>query len=386
MKSIRLALTASTLLLLAIALLPAKPLGAQAIQADGVIESTAGGFKFPDGSVQTMAAGHYERLLVVAKSGGDFTSIQAAINSTTNTPADRYLVLVAPGIYNEKVVMKQGVDVQGAGVLVTTITAAGSPLADTGTVVGANDAELSHLTVTNTGGVGLNAIAIYNDMASPRITDVSALGQGGDYAFGVYNTQSSPAMTKVFCAGYFASTRNYGVYNSSASSPAMVHVNVFWIDFLVDNYGIYNGEGSNPVMLNVSILLAGGANSWGIYNYGSSPTMERVTSRVSAASGTNVAVYNETAPLGDPSSPLMRGVHLIGDAGATGTTGYGLQSDSLSAPRVHHSILAGSTHPLLGGGPKVAYTQLDGTLATMPADTCIGAYTFLFAPLGDTCV
>ena len=81
----------------------------------------------------------------------------------------------------------------------------------------------------------------------------------------------------------------------------------------------------------------------------------------------------------------MRDVHLTGDAGSTGTTGYGLWSDSLSAPKVHHSILRGSTNPLLGGAPKVAYTQLDGTLASMPANTCIGAYTFLFTPLGNTC-
>jgi hypothetical protein len=271
-------------------------------------------------------------------------------------------------------------------VLVTTITAAGSAATDTGTVVGANDAELSHLTVKNTGGSGLNAIAIYNNMASPRITDVSALGQGGDYSFGVYNTGSSPAMTRVFCAGFFSATRNYGVYNSSGSSPAMDRVNLFWVDLFADNYGVYNGEGSNPVMRDVSILLTGGTNIWGVYNYGSSPTMEGVTSRVSLASGTNEAVYNETIPLGDPSSPLLIGVHLVGDAGASGTTGYGLHSDALSAPIVHHSILSGSTNPMLGGAPKLAYSQLDGLLATMPANTCLGAYTFLFAPLGDTCV
>lgn len=364
----------------------AMSLGQTAIKADGIVESTSGGFKFPDGSLQVAAANSYERILVVAKAGGHFTSIQAAINSTTNTPSDRYLVYVAPGTYDEKVVMKPGVDVQGAGVLVTTITAAGSAAADTGTVVGANDAELSHLTVKSTGGSGLHAIAIYNNMASPRITDVSALAQGGDYSYGVYNTESSPAMTRVFCGSFFSATRNYGVYNSSGSNPAMDRVNVFWIDLFVDNYGIYNGEGSNPVMRDVSILLTGGANIWGIYNYGSSPTMNDVTVRVSLASGTNEAVYNETIPLGAPSSPILMGVHLLGDAGATGTTGYGLHSDSLSAPVVHHSILRGSTNPLLGGGPKVAYSQLDGALATMPANTCIGAYTFLFAPLGDTCV
>lgn len=44
-------------LLLLVPLLLAPPLGAQsAMTADGVIESTAGGFKFPDGTVQSTAA------------------------------------------------------------------------------------------------------------------------------------------------------------------------------------------------------------------------------------------------------------------------------------------------------------------------------------------
>ena len=366
---------------------PGGSLWAQVLSIDGLVESTTGGFKFPDGSVQGTAAGSYERVIVVAKSGGDFTSIQAAINSTTGTPTNRYLVWVAPGTYNEKVTMTSGVDVRGAGVLVTTITSPGSALADTGTVVGADDAELSHLTVTNTGGAGLQAIAIYNKAASPRITDVSALGQGGSHTFGIYNDGSSPALTRVFCAGFFAATRNYGVYNTSGSNPAMDLVSVFWIDLLADNYGIYNGESSQPTMRQVSVLLIGGANTWGIYNYDSSPTLRDVSSHVSGATGTNVALYNATAPLAlTGSEPLMIGVHLVGDAGAAGTTGYGLQSEALSGGRVHHSILSGSTHPLFGGSPKVAYSQLDGVLATMPANTCIGAYTFLFVPLGNTCV
>ncbi len=52
-----LALAGALLLGLALVVVAVLPLGAQtAISADGVVESTSGGFKFPDGSVQMTAA------------------------------------------------------------------------------------------------------------------------------------------------------------------------------------------------------------------------------------------------------------------------------------------------------------------------------------------
>ena len=98
----------------------------------------------------------YRNVIVVAKSGGDFTSIQAALDSITDaSDTNRYLVWVAPGVYNERVTMKPYVDIEGAGEQVTRITYGGSSNPDTGTVVGANDAELRFLTVENTGGGSL---------------------------------------------------------------------------------------------------------------------------------------------------------------------------------------------------------------------------------------
>jgi hypothetical protein len=58
--------------------------------------------------------------LVVAKSGGDFTTINDALNSITDaSDTNGYLVKVMPGVYTEQVTMKQHVDIEGSGELVT---------------------------------------------------------------------------------------------------------------------------------------------------------------------------------------------------------------------------------------------------------------------------
>ena len=136
----------------------------RAINADGTVlcepddntTYTAGAGLELSGNQFRVKGSGYRNVIVVAKSGGDFTSIQAALDSITDaSDTNRYLVWVAPGVYNERVTMKPYVDIEGAGEQVTRITYGGSSNPDTGTVVGANDAELRFLTVENTGGGSL---------------------------------------------------------------------------------------------------------------------------------------------------------------------------------------------------------------------------------------
>ena len=133
----------------------------RAINADGTVlcepddntTYTAGAGLELSGNQFRVKGSGYRNVIVVAKSGGDFTSIQAALDSITDaSDTNRYLVWVAPGVYNERVTMKPYVDIEGAGEQVTRITYGGSSNPDTGTVVGANDAELRFLTVESTGG------------------------------------------------------------------------------------------------------------------------------------------------------------------------------------------------------------------------------------------
>ncbi|HEY0069652.1 MAG TPA: hypothetical protein VGE04_06770, partial [Chloroflexia bacterium] len=98
----------------------------------------------------------------------------------------------------------------------TRITFAGSPTGSTGTVIGADFAELRDLTVENTGG-DTYAIAIYN-AASPTLSDLTAKASGGiTYNRGVDNYYSSPSMSNITATASGNGSSNYGVNNTGGS-------------------------------------------------------------------------------------------------------------------------------------------------------------------------
>jgi hypothetical protein len=137
-----------------------------------------------DGAHASQLGAHYQNRIVVAKSGGDFTIIQAALDSIPTSgagaPSDtnHYLVFVAPGIYNEEVIMRDYVDIAGAGEQVTKITfnGANAPYRNA-TIIASNYAELRNLTVVNTGGHG-DALGIYIQKIYFYLTHVSLYVSG----------------------------------------------------------------------------------------------------------------------------------------------------------------------------------------------------------------
>jgi hypothetical protein len=317
--------------------------------------STTGGVKFPDGTHQlTASKAPSKNVIVVAKSGGDFATISAALTSITdNSTPNHYLIYVAPGIYTETVTMKPFVDIEGAGEVTTKITQAGSASPTTGTVLGANDAELRFLTVENTGGAAW-AVAIFNGSAAPRLTHVTTSASGGTNHIGVYNyASSSPVMSNV-TASATGGTSAHGVYNAS-SSPMMMDVTASasggtW------NYGVYNNT-STPTMTNVTASASGGSNSYGVFNDNSSPTMTNVNASASEG-GNSYGVYNVasspamTAVIArasgtyyaigvqnEASSPTMANVTASASGGAVGN--YGVYNNSSSAT-INNSVISGS--------------------------------------------
>ncbi|MBC7237584.1 MAG: hypothetical protein H5T69_17215, partial [Chloroflexi bacterium] len=197
----------------------------------------------------------YQNVVIVAKSGGDFTSIQAALDSITDAgETNRYLVWVAPGVYNERVKMIPYVDIQGSGELATKITYGGSTSMDAGTVEGASDAELRFVMVENTGGAS-NAVAIYNYNASPRLVHITANAFGGTALnVGVYNNEnSSPYMSDITVTatgGNSSSNWAIGVFNYSYSTPTMKNLTVYATGGMATylTVGIYNREHSTVAL------------------------------------------------------------------------------------------------------------------------------------------
>ncbi len=107
---------------------------------------TTSGILNPLGGIKGLGKGN---VVTVAKKGGDFSSIQAAVNSiTTASPTNPWVVYVFPGIYEEKVTSKNfvsliGIDRRSCKIISNQSYA--PPNAHTGYVVQITNGELRNL-------------------------------------------------------------------------------------------------------------------------------------------------------------------------------------------------------------------------------------------------
>jgi hypothetical protein len=221
------------------------------------------------GNQFSMQGTSYQQVVVVAKSGGDFTTIQAALNSITDASATkRYLVWVAPGVYNERVTMKQYVDIEGANTTLTCIAYGGSPSLNTGTVIAASNSEIRFLTVENTGG-NIYGVGVYNASTNDfYLFKAEVTAHGSAQQYGVYSTASSNS-----------------VFTNSAISAIGEHG--------IIEYGIYNYNSSVTVQYS-QVRALGGDSNYGIYNQGSSGSYTVIVSDAQIM-GSTATLRNDTA-------------------------------------------------------------------------------------------
>ncbi len=119
----------------------------------------------------------YSNVVVVAKSGGDFTDPIAAVNSITDASASNpYLVKVMPGVYDlgtASLQMKSYVDLEGSGPDNTVITSSNinvsSDVCTIGTVMMADNSSILHVKVVNMpaeqeGSFKMAAAIVFNDV------------------------------------------------------------------------------------------------------------------------------------------------------------------------------------------------------------------------------
>ncbi|MFZ6026117.1 MAG: pectinesterase family protein [Chloroflexota bacterium] len=180
---------------------------------------TAGDGLALSGTQFRMQGTAYDNVIVVAKSGGDYTTVQAAIDSISDSSATNpYLIRIEPGIYTEQVVLnKPYVYLEGSGTGSTVIQSAtaGSDVA-TAAVVRVTDAGdygwIKDLTIKHTATSGTYAVGLYTAGRWIGILGVEINLQStvANFVYGVYNTG----------ADAIASARETGVqHNSSNTSP-----------------------------------------------------------------------------------------------------------------------------------------------------------------------
>lgn len=240
-----------------------------------------------------------KNVVTVAKSGGQFTDVSAALASIGDKAnADNpYLLFIGPGVYTvtETVQMKEWVSITGSGEGTTTIKGAISTdnyASSSSTIImGADNSTLSHLSVINEGG-GNYSIGIFNDDTSPTIRNVTVESS----AFG----------------------ESYAVHNSgNLSKPTLVDVKASSIAAGLFSVGVFN-EASSPSLTNVEATGQGGGINYGVYNNSSSPTI-----RNSTLNGITAGLRGGTAS----SSTIIGGLggsatcsHCVVDGDATSET------------------------------------------------------------------
>ncbi|MBC7226208.1 MAG: hypothetical protein H5T61_03125 [Thermoflexales bacterium] len=300
-------------------------------------------------ALQAQHAAPPGNVIVVAKSNGDFNSIQGAINSITDASAGNpYLIWVAPGWYNEAVKMNPYIHLQGAGQGVTVIQAAVpngavlklvsntsvrdlsvSNIGSGPTNYGISGQDVTGVEIANVfaeaGGLGTSNIAIYltgdsevvlenvtaeASKASNSNTGLSITlgpevtlhggaftGMGGTYAYGIWVAGGSDTFlgaADVRAIGQDASDTNAGLENGNY--PTVLLQGGFFLGSGGEYaYGIYN---HNAALLEAEGVTAQGENAEtarALYNYTDSRAILRggsFTARTSVTAGMAYAIHN----------------------------------------------------------------------------------------------
>lgn len=109
-----------------------------------------------------------QQVKIVAKAGGEYTTIQSAIDAISDAGANkRYAVLVFPGLYNEAITLKDYVSLQGVNRYAVVLTASGNVIAL------ADHSQVRSLTIDKSNSSG-ESMALHND-TDVTISDVTTI-------------------------------------------------------------------------------------------------------------------------------------------------------------------------------------------------------------------
>lgn len=344
--------------------------GGDALHAEGDVTITG------DLTVQGAAnIPNYAQTVVVAKSGGDFATIQAAIDSITDATATKpYLVWAAPGVYSEAVTLKPFVHLQGAGQEATVITSnagnSGLP-ATQATLKLSSSTSVRDLSIANTGSQAHN-IALLGGagLVDVLVAGVTVYAEGTPASGSNYGIRlatdggagSEVHLENVTARGESGGTSGacYGLYVDEAS--AIVHGGSYYglaVD-ADDAAGIYvRGSGSGLVAEGVTALGTGGISEnmglWVTWAAGATVRGGEFTGR-GGATGTGIYVFSTGSSL------TATAVTALGEEGSY--ENYGLNLYSGSAATLYGGSFIGRTEGAYGIFVSGSTLEAEGVAAS----------------------
>ena len=341
----------------------------QALLSDG-----KGGFQWKGVDV-------LDYVYVVGK-GSAYETINDAL-AVVRTHYHPALIKVGPGIFDEQVITRENICIEGSGQNITIIRYTGGQRGNStsATVVGYTNVELRDLTIISDASQekNQNAIALFNP-SSVTIKNVTVKAYGGkSYNYGVYNDRSQPYIQNVSVNVRSTVTEeswNYGIYNEFSD----VHIDNVDIQAWGGDrtFGIAN-KSSFPVIYHTRVTSSAGVmKNRGIWNESSSPRICHSEVIVSGVCHDNYGIENY-----NNSSPIIKNSMIK----AVGLTSFGLYQwgSSTDSIKIHDSTIAGDTNCIYGSSATflVANSQLEGEISAKT--TCVSSFNQDFQMLDNTC-
>jgi parallel beta-helix repeat protein len=221
-------------------------------------------------------------VVIVATSGGDYTSVSDALAAITPSASDPYLIKVMPGTYIDNITMKSYVHLKGAGREVTTIQSA-DPAQSVIVLNTLTNVAISGLTIT--GGF----FGIANTASSPTVLNNALTGN----MFGMTNQNNA---SPIIHGNIVSNNTNEGIDNFNNASPT-IQGNII----TGNGRGILNSVDTAPTIVGNTISGNTGA---GVRNVSSSPNLNgnvitgNVTEGISSQGGAPTIISNTVSENG----------------------------------------------------------------------------------------
>jgi pectin methylesterase-like acyl-CoA thioesterase len=298
---------------------------------------------------------HYANVVVVAKSGGDFTDIAAAIGSITDASVTNpYLLKIMPGVYDigiNTIQMKEYVDIEGSGENSTKIT----------------------------GGV---VEVIISTASNAELRNIFIEGSGSsNYSFPIRINNANTVLTHVKVTSNKAGN-NYPIHILNGSSPILRNITIESNIPYGNTTGVIVEENSTPYFSDVSVNVTGGTNCYGMaFSLNSSGKMTNVTVNASNANYVvGISVYSYVT--------LNMSNSTVNASGGS-IYSYGIRNTFQTNTKIDHSVISGTTNTVLTDGTNsntmIGASRLEGGPAGGSTTICAGVYDENYSFYANTC-